>query len=231
MTADGLGNALTTFTNGKTLTLQPGTYYIKETSWPAGVVAPAENTYTQVTLAANATLNQTINNTSSLTSLTIIKQDSKTNAYLPDATVQVSVAADITFTDDDIDLLEDAGFKLNEAKTAYEQTITTVGNASGKTISKLPAFEADGETEFTYSVVETKQPEGYILNNEAQTVTLVDEETGAPAAKTVTILNVPENTITISKTWYSQWDASTATSGPSRLLVRSWRCSSAGIMA
>ncbi len=206
VTADGLGNALTTFTNGQTLTLQPGTYYIKETDWPAGVVAPAEDALTEVTLAANDTLNQTINNTSSLTSLTVIKQDSKTNAYLPDATVQVSVAADITFTDDDIDLLEDAGFKLNEAKTAYEQTITTVGNASGKTISKLPAFEADGETEFTYSVVETKQPEGYILNNEAQPVTLVDEKTGAPAAKTVTILNVPENTITISKTWYSQWD-------------------------
>ena len=204
VTADGLGAALNTFTNGQTLTLQPGTYYIKEVGWPAGVVAPAENTYTQVTLAANATLNQTINNTSSLTSLTVIKQDSKTNAYLPDATVQVSVAADSTFTADDIALLTAAGFKLNG--DAYELTIPTVGNASGKNIPNLPAFEADGETEFTYTVVETKQPEGYILNNEAQTVTLVDEETGAPAAKTVTILNVPENTITISKTWYSQWD-------------------------
>ena len=203
VTADGLGAALNTFTNGQTLTLQPGTYYIKEVGWPAGVVAPADP-YTEVELAANATLDQTINNTSSLTSLTVIKQDSKTNAYLPDATVQVSVAADITFTDDDIALLIAAGFKLNG--DAYELTIATVGNASGKNIPNLPAFEADGETPFTYTVVETKQPEGYILNDEEQTVTLVDEETGAPAAKTVTILNVPENTITISKTWYSQWD-------------------------
>ena len=206
VTADGLGEGLDTFTNGQTLTLQPGTYYIKEVGWPAGVVAPAEDALTEVTLAANATLDQTINNTSSLTSLTIIKRDSKDeNKYLADATVQVSVAADSTFTDDDIALLEDAGFKLNEAKTAYEQTVATVGNASGKKIPNLPAFEADGKTAFTYTVVETEQPEGYILNDEEQTVTLVNDK-GAPAAQKVTILNVPENTITISKTWYSQWD-------------------------
>ena len=207
VTADGLGEGLDTFTNGQTLTLQPGTYYIKETDWPAGVVAPAEDALTEVTLAANDTLNQTINNTSSLTSLTIIKRDSKDeNKYLADATVQVSVAADNNFTDDDIALLTAAGFKYDEKQSAYVQTVTTVGNASGKTIPNLPAFEADGKTPFTYTVVETKQPEGYILNDEAQPVTLVDEKTGAPAAQKVTIFNVPENTITISKTWYSQWD-------------------------
>ena len=202
---DALGNALDAFTNAAPITLEPGTYYVKEVGFPVGVVAPAEE-YTEVTLAKNENKTLTIDNTSSLATLTIVKQDSKTDAYLAGATVQVSVAAE-GLTDAEKEYFTAQGFTLNNAdKPAYIKTVETTDTSAGVAISNLPALRADGENLFTYTVQETDAPDGYIADATEHTVQLVDAE-NKPADKTQTILNIPENTITVTKLWYSQWDA------------------------
>ena len=204
---DALGKDFDTFTNAADpITLEPGTYYVKEVGFPVGVVAPAEG-YTEVTLEKNEDRTLTIDNASSLAKLTIVKQDSKTNAYLAGATVQVSVAAD-GLTDAEKEYFAAQGFTLNNAdKPAYIKIVETTDTSAGVAIPGLPALRADGENLFTYTVQETQAPAGYIADATVHTVQLVDEETKAIANKTQTILNIPENTITVTKLWYSQWDA------------------------
>ena len=202
---DALGKDFDTFTNAAApITLEPGTYYVKEVGFPVGVVAPAD-TYIPVTLEKNEDETLTIDNTSSLARLTIVKQDSKTDAYLAGATVQVSVAAD-GLTDAEKAYFTAQEFTPNADNSAYIKTVTTTNTSAGVAISNLPALRDDGETPFTYAVQETDAPDGYIADATVYTVQLVDAE-NKPANKTQTILNIPENTITVTKLWYSQWDA------------------------
>ena len=205
-------NQTITFTNGDTITLEVDKVYaVKETGWPAGVVAPAEGNLTLVNeqnaTQANRNYTLTIDNTSSLTTLNIVKKDARTGDYLADATVKVTVSAEnlatTALTTAEIALL--SGFTEGEEGT-YTKTVTTTATATGVTISGLPAFRADGKTPFTYTVEEVEAPENYQKDAAEQTIQLLNEGTNLPEAKTVTLTNTPLDTITVTKTWYSQWD-------------------------
>ena len=208
-------NQTITFKNDDTITLEVDKVYaVKETGWPAGVVAPAEGNLTLVNeenaTQANRNYTLTIDNTSSLTDLTILKKDARTGDYLAGATVKVTVSAeDIekkSLTADEIALLTASGFDDKEVEGTYTKTVTTTDTATGVTISGLPAFRADGVTPFTYTVEETNAPANYQADAVEQTIKLLNEETELPEAKTVTLTNTPLDTITVTKTWYSQWD-------------------------
>lgn len=207
-------NQTITFTNGDTITLEVDKVYaVKETGFPAGVVAPADE-YIAInsgeTTQANRNYTLTIDNTSSYATLTLKKQDSKTQEFLTGAKVEIKVT-NKNLTEEDEALLVAAGFKDANGDFAAAQTVT-IDNASGKSVS-LPAFLRNGETMVIYTIQETEAPTGYLLDKtlESVDITLVGEGDAAsqPTDKEHTFTNAPEATLTVTKTYYKQWEAET----------------------
>ena len=204
-----------TFTDGQTITLEVGKVYaVKETGFPAGVVAPAEGNLTFVNeenaTQANRNYTLTIDNTSSYATLTLKKQDSKTQEFLTGAKVEIKVTNE-NLTEEDEALLVAAGFKDANGDFAATQTVT-IDNASGKSVS-LPAFLRNGKMVVYYTIQETEAPTGYLLDEtlESVDITLVGEGDAAsqPTDKEHTFTNAPEATLTVTKTYYKQWEAET----------------------
>ena len=153
--ADAAGTAPTGNKIGETITVQDGksafvtvdaagAYFLKEVTWPAGVIAPTlihtqpstgvyvDDTgvyYGPYTLSNNLTSNQTITNTPNSGSLTINKLDAKTDAKLTGATFTVSV--DTTGWSEELIGLLPSGFNPVEGETATYAMTTGATNANG----------------------------------------------------------------------------------------------------
>ena len=165
---------------------EAGKYFLKETGWPAGVIAPSiihtktgngvyvdgtDVYYVPYELENNQTTETTIQNTANTGSLTIKKTDAKTEEPLAGATFTVSV--DTAGWSEDLRKLLPSGFKAVEGSTTYTLTTGTT-NANGQvTVGKLPLYNDKDKIEYT--VVEATAPENYIQSGETQTATPANE--------------------------------------------------------
>ena len=191
-----------------------GAYFLKEASWPAGVIAPTlihkesstgvyvDDTgvyYGPYTLSNNNTSTQTITNTPNSGSLTINKLDAKTGAKLTGATFTVSV--DTTDWSEDLIKLLPSGFKLVEGETATYAMTTGATNANGQVkVDNLPIYNGDALIEYT--VTEATAPENYLVDDEPQTTAL----NGTAYTASLTFNDPPMAKVVVTKTWYSQWE-------------------------
>ena len=199
---------------------EAGTYFLKETGWPAGVIDPSltapQNAvvvdgfvyYGPYTLENNQTTAPTIQNTANTGSLTITKTDAKkTDATLAGATFTVSVDTKDWSDEDESNALIKAllasGFQpQSEGSTTYALT-TGKTDANGQvTVDKLPLY--NDTTPIVYTVAEAAAPENYIKSDEKQTATPAD---GENYAVSLTFENAPMAKVVVTKTWYSQWEA------------------------
>ena len=213
---------------GETITVQDGksasvtvdaagTYFLKEESWPAGVIAPtlihkesSEGVYVDTTgvyygpytLSNNLTSTQTITNTPNSGSLTINKLDAKnTETKLTGATFTVSV--DTTGWSEDLIKLLPKGFaKVGE--TAYAMTTGATNDNGQVTVGNLPIYNGDAPIEYT--VTETQAPTGYLLNETPQSDITLNRQANGTYSNSVAFTNDPVATITITKEYYKQWD-------------------------
>ena len=191
-----------------------GKYFLKETSWPVGVIAPSilhkqsgEGVYVSGTdvyygpyeLKNNETTKATIANTANTGSLTIDKTDAKTNSALAGATFTVSV--DVSGWSEELIALLPNGFKKGEGNT-YAMT-TSATDANGKvTVSGLPLY--NGTTAISYTVTEAAAPANYIKSAQTQTATPATE---ANYAASCAFTNAPMAKVVVTKTYFKQWEA------------------------
>ena len=191
-----------------------GKYFLKETSWPAGVIAPSilhkqsgEGVYVSGTdvyygpyeLKNNETTKATIANTANTGSLTIDKTDAKTKSALAGATFTVSVNAS-DWSDEMIALLP-SGFQKGEGGV-YAMT-TSATDANGKvTVSGLPLY--NGTTAISYTVTEAAAPANYIKSAQTETAT---PATAANYAASCAFTNAPMAKVVVTKTYFKQWEA------------------------
>ncbi len=209
-----------TVTNGQSATFTvdaAGQYFLKETAWPVGVIAPnlihtqtGDGVYVDATgvyygpytLENDETNTQTITNTPNTGSLTITKTDSKTDEPLPGAKFALSVA-ETGLSNDAKTLLTNFGFKVENSVYTYEYATGTNANGS-LTIPGLPVY--DGTTQISYTVTETQAPTGYLLNETAKPDITLNRQTDGTYSNSVAFTNDPVATITITKQYYKQWD-------------------------
>ena len=189
-----------------------GKYFLKETAWPAGVIAPSltapEGTYTDADgyvyygpyeLKNNETTKATIANTPNTGSLTIDKTDAKTNSALAGATFTVSV--DVSGWSEEMIALLPNGFQEGEGNT-YAMT-TSATDANGKvTVSGLPLY--NGTTPISYTVTEAAAPANYIKSAQTETATPATE---ANYAASCAFTNAPMAKVVVTKTYFKQWEA------------------------
>lgn len=191
-----------------------GKYFLKETAWPAGVIAPSilhkqsgEGVYVSGTdvyygpyeLKNNETTKATIVNTANTGSLVITKTDAKTNSALAGATFTVSVNAS-GWSEEMIALLPN-GFQEGEGNT-YAMT-TSATDANGKvTVSGLPLY--NGTTPISYTVTEAAAPANYIKSAQTETAT---PATAANYAASCAFTNAPMAKVVVTKTYFKQWEA------------------------
>ena len=191
-----------------------GKYFLKETSWPVGVIAPSilhkqsgEGVYVSGTdvyygpyeLKNNETTKATIANTANTGSLAITKTDAKTNSALAGATFTVSV--DVSDWSEELIALLPNGFKKGEGNT-YAMT-TSATDANGKvTVSGLPLY--NGTTAISYTVTEAAAPANYIKSAQTETAT---PATAANYAASCAFTNAPMAKVVVTKTYFKQWEA------------------------
>ena len=192
-----------------------GAYFLKEVTWPAGVIAPTlihtqpstgvyvDDTgvyYGPYTLSNNLTSTQTITNTPNSGSLTINKLDAKTDTKLTGATFTVSV--DTTDWSEELIGLLPSGFaKVGETDTYAMTTVATNTNGQVK-VDNLPIYNGDAPIEYT--VTEATAPENYLIDDEPQTATLALNGTAYTAS--LTFNDPPMAKVVVTKTWYSEWE-------------------------
>ena len=213
-TGNSLGSATVAAGGTASFTVDTaGKYFLKETAWPAGVIAPSilhkqsgEGVYVSGTdvyygpyeLKNNETTKATIANTANTGSLAITKTDAKTESALAGATFTVSVNAS-GWSDEMIALLP--GFKKGEGDT-YAMT-TSATDANGKvTVSGLPLY--NGTTPISYTVTEAAAPANYIKSAQTQTAT---PATAANYAASCAFTNAPMAKVVVTKTYFKQWEA------------------------
>ena len=214
-TGDSLGSATVAAGGTASFTVDTaGKYFLKETSWPVGVIAPSvlhaqsgEGVYVSGTdvyygpyeLKNNETKPVTIANTANTGSLTIDKTDAKTESALAGATFTVSV--DASGWNDEMIALLPSGFKKGEGNT-YAMT-TSATDANGKvTVSGLPLY--NGTTPISYTVTEAAAPANYIKSAETETAT---PATAANYAASCAFTNAPMAKVVVTKTYFKQWEA------------------------
>ena len=217
-TGESLGSATVTAGGSASFTVDAaGDYFLKEESWPAGVIAPTlihkesstgvyvdgtDVYYGPYTLSNNQTSTQTITNTPNTGSLTINKLDAKsTETKLTGATFTVSVNT-AGWSEELIGLLP-SGFNPVEGETATYAMTTGATNANGQvTVGNLPIYNGDAPIEYT--VTEATAPENYLINDVPQTTKLALNGTAYTAS--LTFNDPPMAKVVVTKTWYSQWE-------------------------
>ena len=212
-TGNSLGSATVAAGGTASFTVDTaGKYFLKETAWPAGVIAPSltasEGTYTDADgdvyygpyeLKNNETTKATIANTPNTGSLAIDKTDAKTKSALAGATFTVSVDAS-GWSDEMIALLPN-GFKKGEGNT-YAMTTSATGTNGKVTVSGLPLY--NGTTAISYTVTEAAAPANYIKSAQTQTAT---PATAANYAASCAFTNAPMAKVVVTKTYFKQWEA------------------------
>ena len=214
-TGDSLGSATVAAGGTASFTVDTaGKYFLKETSWPVGVIAPSvlhaqsgEGVYVSGTdvyygpyeLKNNETKPVTIANTANTGSLTIDKTDAKTNSALAGVTFTVSV--DTAGWSDEMIALLPSGFQKGEGGV-YAMT-TSATDANGKvTVPGLPLY--NGTTAISYTVTEAAAPANYIKSAQTQTAT---PATAANYAASCAFTNAPMAKVVVTKTYFKQWEA------------------------
>ena len=214
-TGESLGSATVTAGGSASFTVDAaGDYFLKEASWPAGVIAPTlihtqpstgvyvDDTgvyYGPYTLSNNDTSNQTITNTPNSGSLTINKLDAKnTDTKLTGATFTVSV--DTTGWSEDLIGLLPSGFAKVGEKATYAMTTDATDVNGQVTVDNLPIYNGDAPIEYT--VTEATAPENYLVDDEPQTTAL----NGTAYTASLTFKDPPMAKVVVTKTWYSQWE-------------------------
>ena len=214
-TGNSLGSATVAAGGTASFTVDTaGKYFLKETSWPVGVIAPSvlhaqsgEGVYVSGTdvyygpyeLKNNETTKAAIANTANTGSLAIAKTDAKTNSALAGATFTVSV--DTAGWSDEMIALLPSGFQKGEGGV-YAMT-TSATDANGKvTVSGLPLY--NGTTAISYTVTEAAAPANYIKSAETKTAT---PATAANYAASCAFTNAPMAKVVVTKTYFKQWEA------------------------
>lgn len=207
-----------TVTNGQSATFTvdaAGQYFLKETAWPVGVIAPnlihtqtGNGVYVDATgvyygpydLENDETNTQTITNTPNTGSLTITKVNVKNEEQkLPGATFTVTV--DVSGWSPELLALLPEGFAAVEGTTTYTLT-TAATNTSGQvTVSDLPVY--NGETLISYTVAEATAPANFFKDETPQT----KELDGEGYTASMTFKDAPYAKVSITKRWYKQWEA------------------------
>ncbi len=214
-TGNSLGSATVAAGGTASFTVDTaGKYFLKETSWPVGVIAPSilhkqsgEGVYVSGTdvyygpyeLKNNETKPVTIANTANTGSLTIDKTDAKTNSALAGATFTVSV--DVSGWSEELIALLPSGFKKGEGNT-YAMTTSATGTNGKVTVSGLPLY--NGTTAISYTVTEAAAPANYIKSAQTQTAT---PATAANYAASCAFTNAPMAKVVVTKTYFKQWEA------------------------
>lgn len=198
---------LTTDENGEsnTLTLNAGTYYVRETTAPKGY-ALDKTTYT-VTIKPNETYKLKVSDKPTLDPVGVLlgKVDKETNQNKPEGSLSLEGAL---FTAKFYAGVQSDSDPAVEGKTAnrtwifrtnedgfcyYEEKYLESGDELYLSPTKNPSLPIG-----TLTIQETKAPEGYLLNPEIYTVKITSNNDGSEFVNTYNAPKIPEQSLDLN---------------------------------
>ncbi len=198
---------LTTDENGEsnTLTLNAGTYYVRETTAPKGY-ALDKTTYT-VTIKPNETYKLKVSDKPTLDPVSVLlgKVDKETNQNKPEGSLSLEGAL---FTAKFYAGVQSDSDPAVEGKTAnrtwifrtnedgfcyYEEKYLESGDELYLSPTKNPSLPIG-----TLTIQETKAPEGYLINPEVYTVKITSNNNGSEFVYTYNQPTIPEQSLDLN---------------------------------
>lgn len=198
---------LTTDENGEsnTLTLNAGTYYVRETTAPKGY-ALDKTTYT-VTIKPNETYKLKVSDKPTLDPVGVLlgKVDKETNQNKPEGSLSLEgalfTAKFYAGVQSDSDLAVEGKtanrtwiFRTNEDGFCYyEEKYLESGDELYLSPTKNPSLPIG-----TLTIQETKAPEGYLINPEVYTVKITSNNNGSEFVYTYNQPTIPEQSLDLN---------------------------------
>jgi pilin isopeptide linkage protein/uncharacterized repeat protein (TIGR01451 family) len=191
-----------------------GDYYLRETVFPANVIAQGQESglyasltkgsdnnyyYGPISASRNSTSSITLYNYLNRGKIEITKQDVKTSTKLANAKFTISATTADAPTGD---ILKNS---LGFGQVGDTYTYTTGNtNASGfVSLEGMPIYDSTGAT-LVYTVKESTAPSGYLLNQTAQTATFT---TTADRVFEMTFNDTPQVTLNATKMAVNKYDS------------------------